>query len=79
MNCPKCLNGVVEVIGYMELKEGPIEFVFAKLIPEEMPAVTVELCSRTPCDYVTIGAAPESLSLAKRILKDKVLAHRKLP
>jgi hypothetical protein len=78
-NCPICHVGVVEIVGYIELKQGPLEFKLSKWPPEETPALAVKMCSREPCDYVRIGAAPKSHTLAKRMLRDFMYAHRDLP
>lgn len=79
MNCPKCHHGMLENIGYVELKGGPLELKTVQYVPDNVPAIMVYLCSREPCDHVNLRAAPESLSLAKSNVRDLVHAHRKLP
>lgn len=78
-NCPLCHVGVLEIIGYIELRQGPLEFKFSMWPPENAPALTVKMCSRQPCDYVDLGAAPKSHTLAKRLLRDFMYAQRELP
>jgi hypothetical protein len=65
MNCPECHYGMLETLGYVEVKAGPLEFKMTHNVPDEVPA--------------NLRAAPESLSLAKRTVRDIVHAHRKLP
>jgi hypothetical protein len=69
----------MEMIGYIELAEGSLRFRHSRFPPINRPALTVSLCSREPCDFVDIKAAPESLTLAKRKLRDFIASNRKLP
>ncbi len=75
MNCPNCEVGIMELIGYIPLKAGPLELVFDRFPPHDAPALTVSLCSREPCEHAAIGAAPKSLSLAKRLLRDSAMTR----
>lgn len=75
-NCPKCASGIVEMAGYIPIKAGPLEMVLASCIPDEMPAIIVSICSKDQCDYMIMEAAPESLSLSKRIMRDTMYARR---
>ncbi|QHT61196.1 hypothetical protein GXP70_15340 [Paenibacillus lycopersici] len=66
-NCPQCGVGVIEQIGYIEIKQGPIEIVLKPELPDRaIPAITIKLCSRGPCTYMEWGAAPESFTLSKK-------------
>lgn len=71
--------GVLETVGYVELQQGPLKFNFSMWPPENIPAITLKMCSREPCDYVDIGAAPKSQTLAKRLMRDFMYAHQELP
>jgi len=77
--CPVCRKGVLESIAYFELKSGPINMVMSRLPPINIPAITIEICSREPCNYMRLGAAPGSLSLAKSKLRGLMLTQPKLP
>lgn len=66
-NCPVCLVGIVKPVGYVELKEGPLEFKLGQLPPTKKAAITI----------VGIGAAPESPTLAKSLLRDLILSLEK--
>lgn len=76
-NCPVCLVGIVEPIGYVELKEGPLEFKLGQFPPTKKETITIAMCSRESCQHVSMGAAPESLTPAKRLLKDLILSLEK--
>ncbi|WP_240421180.1 hypothetical protein [Paenibacillus periandrae] len=73
-NCPVCQVGVVEPVGYFELKEGPLEFTLDHFPPSNKATITIGLCNREPCQYVGTGTAPESLNPAKKLLKDLILS-----
>ncbi|BBH24746.1 hypothetical protein Back11_60910 [Paenibacillus baekrokdamisoli] len=55
-------------MGYLELKKGPLEF--TEIVPYKKPALGILVCSRDDCEYTELKAAPESLTLAKRTLRD---------
>ncbi|NHN34940.1 hypothetical protein [Paenibacillus agricola] len=76
-NCPVCLVGVVETLGYVELKEGPLEFQYGRLPLTKKATIIIGMCSRGPCQYVGMGAVPESPTVAKRILRDLILSLEK--
>ncbi|MDR6554844.1 hypothetical protein J2736_006075 [Paenibacillus qinlingensis] len=76
-NCPVCQVGVVENVGYIELKEGPLEFKFSQFPPAEKAAITIGICSRGSCQYVGMGATPESRSLARSCVSDLFLSMAK--
>lgn len=73
-NCPVCLVGVVEPVGYFELKEGPLEFKLDHSPPTNKATITIGLCNTETCQYIGTGAVPESLTQAKRLLKDLILS-----
>lgn len=75
MNCPKCMTGILECVGYFEIKEGPVQFHLSRLLPEHTPAIGVNVCSKDHCGHVGFEAAPESLSLARRNFRDMEYAH----
>ena len=77
MNCPRCMTGVLENTGYLVLKTGPLEYM--PTLPNKQPAISILIWSRDDCRYIEMEAAPESLALAKRSMRDAVYAHRELP
>ncbi|MEB8638315.1 hypothetical protein P4H32_32325 [Bacillus cereus] len=80
MNCPNCFTGVLETVGFIELKTGVLEIQLTPFIPDNTAALGIKICSKDLCGYVKLEAAPASLSLAKRTLRDAIYAkHRKLP
>lgn len=76
-NCPVCLVGIVEPVGYVELKEGPLEFKLGQFPPTNKATITVGMCSREPCQHVGMGAVPESRTQAKILLRDLILSLEK--
>lgn len=72
MNCPICRRGVMEMIGYIPIQNGPLEVVMSFTVPKGVPAIQIRICSLDHCGNLDLGAAPESLTLAKRIIRDKV-------
>lgn len=69
-NCPQCHTGVLESVGYIELKPGPLQLQIGSFIPDQTPALNIRICSKDHCGYVHVEAAPASLSLAKRNIRD---------
>lgn len=69
MNCPRCKSGVMESVGYIELKPGPLQIRINE-IPDNTPALDIRVCSKDSCGYAYMEAAPASLSLAKRNNRD---------
>ncbi|CAM4514688.1 hypothetical protein FHS16_005986 [Paenibacillus endophyticus] len=67
-NCPVCLTGVVEPVGYIELKEGPLEFCFGRYPLTNKVAILIGLCSRGNCQYIGLETASESLVNAKSLI-----------
>ncbi|KQX68936.1 hypothetical protein ASD40_00030 [Paenibacillus sp. Root444D2] len=76
-NCPVCLVGIVEPIGYVELKEGPLEFKLCQFPPAKKETITIGICSRKSCQHINMGAVPESLTPAKNLLKELILSLEK--
>lgn len=74
MLCPKCRSGVLETLGYVELKEGPLQLTLSRFTPSKIPALEIRVCSKDPCGMVEIEAAPESLTLAKRSMREALYA-----
>lgn len=72
-SCPCCGSGVMETVGYLELKSGPINFVFSCSIPDPVSTTTIQMliCSLDDCGYTHMRAAPGSLSHAKHELRKK--------
>ncbi|MDQ0875901.1 hypothetical protein QFZ77_004560 [Paenibacillus sp. V4I3] len=54
-NCPVCLVGIVEPIGYVELKEGPLEFKLGQFPPTKKETIPIAMCSRESCQHVSMG------------------------
>jgi hypothetical protein len=79
LNCPVCRFGVMELAAYVELKPGPLILNVKKRLPENIPAITLEMCSREPCNHINVGAAPESLTLTKSTLREFIRTVAKLP
>ncbi|MDR6550371.1 hypothetical protein [Paenibacillus qinlingensis] len=59
-NCPVCMAGVVEPVGYIELKEGPLEFNIGRFKLTNKAAIVIGKCSRGNCQYVGMEATLES-------------------
>ncbi|KRF13572.1 hypothetical protein ASG93_13700 [Paenibacillus sp. Soil787] len=76
-NCPVCLVGVVKPFGYIELKEGPLEFKLSRFPPDKKTAITIGICSREPCQHIGMGATKKSTTLAKSLLRELVLSLEK--
>jgi hypothetical protein len=70
MVCPKCQAGVLEPLGYIELKEGTLQLTLSQFTPPNIPALEIRICSKDPCGNVEIEAAPGSLTLAKRLRRE---------
>ncbi|MDF2651437.1 MAG: hypothetical protein K0Q73_7242 [Paenibacillus sp.] len=80
MNCPACIAGVLEAVGYVELKTGTLQIQLTPFVPENTAALIIKICSKDLCGHVKLEAAPASLSLAKSTLRDALYAkRRKLP
>lgn len=73
-NCPVCLVGVVETVGYFEIKEGPLEFNLNPSHPTNETTITIGLCNSENCQYIGSGTAPDAFSPAKQLLKDLILS-----
>lgn len=70
MNCPICLNGVLELIG--DLK--PIEETYKLHVTDQINGHTgigVFCCSVDECGYIYIKAAPGLLSSVKETMRIK--------
>jgi hypothetical protein len=76
-NCPVCLIGVVEPIGYVELKEGPLEFKTGRVPPSNKSAITITMCSDETCKHVGMGTDQGSLTQGKRLLRELILSLQK--
>lgn len=71
MNCPSCKTGVLEPLGYIPLNAGPLQLHYVTGVEElSSPALYIHVCSKDPCGYVRVEAAPASLSLAKSIFRE---------
>jgi hypothetical protein len=66
-------GSVVEPLSYVELKKGLLEFKLGRLPPIKA-AIIIGMGSRGACQYVGMGAALESPTVAKRILRDLILS-----
>ncbi|WP_240421175.1 hypothetical protein [Paenibacillus periandrae] len=76
-NCPVCLVGVVEPFGYIELKEGPLEFKLGRFQLAKKMAITIWMCNREQCQHVGTGATREYPTLAKSLLRELILSLEK--
>lgn len=79
MNCPNCVNGVLESIGHIPIQNGSLSFVFGRLPETNIPALQINICSREDCRFVYMEAAPNSLPLAKRTMRELAYAAGNCP
>lgn len=78
MNCPECKTGILECVAFIPIRQGTLEMIYAKLPASDEPAISLYLCSRN-CGHVHLEAAPETLTLAKRSLRESAYAAGNCP
>lgn len=75
MNCPKCHNGVLESIGHVALKQGTLELSMSLSQPKIKPAIRLMICSNDLCGNVHFEAVPESITIVKKMIRDRLYQH----
>jgi hypothetical protein len=66
-NCPECKTGVMEPLGYIEVKTGPVTIHFGSEAPSNEPAIAILMCSKEICGCVHFEGSPGTLRFVNEL------------
>lgn len=66
-NCPECRTGVMEPIGFIEVKPGPMSLYFGRDAPENQPVIKMLMCSKEICGCIRFSGAPGTLRIVNEL------------
>lgn len=76
-NCPECKTGVMESLGYMEVKAGPVSIHLGRDAPPNEPAINILMCSKEICGCIHFEGSPGTLRFVnefRRSIQHKIYA-----
>ncbi|WP_141505066.1 hypothetical protein [Paenibacillus luteus] len=66
-NCPECKTGVMEPIGFFEVKSGPMSLYFGRDAPDNQPAINMLMCSKEICGCIRFAGVPGTLRIVNEL------------